>query len=479
MEFREEKDALGKKSVPKSAYYGIGALRSYQIFPSFGEKINPYLIKAYLEVKLAAAEINYKTGLLFKEKYDAIVEAIENLILETEKAIEGESDSIYEKVIVSPYQGGAGSSLNMNINEVIANAALEIIGKDFGNYQVIHPYDDVNMSQSTNDTFLTAFAIAAIRLMRELASSMALLSNSLNEKAKEFQYIPKLGRTQYQDSTPLTLGQELEAFAAAIERDRWRVIEAEKSLLKVPIGGGAIGNSIGISKNYFEHILSAVKKITKLPLERESNLIDQSKNLDRFEEALSVIKIASGNLLKMSQDLMFLSSGPNGGIGELILPALLPTSSTMPGKVNPAALEFTVQICAYAYGLGNTISILLNSGALQSNPYLPMISHLFLKKIEILKETYDLLSEYCIKGIKANVEKCRSHLLNSTALAPALVPVLGFDTVQEICSYAAENKITFLQALIKSKVISEMELYNLIYSELRIDLSDVNKKNVL
>jgi len=472
MEFREERDALGKKSVPSNAYYGIGALRSFEIFPSFDEKINPRLIKAYLEVKKAAAETNYKTGLLFKEKYDAIEEAIEKLIIETENAIERKSFEIYEKIIVSPYQGGAGASLNTNINEVIANTALEILGEKFGEYSVVHPYDDVNMSQSTNDTFLTAFAIAAIRLLRELSSSQALLSNSLLEKAKEFQFIPKLGRTQYQDSTPLTLGQEFEAFAAAIERDRWRMVESEKSLLKTPIGGGAIGNSIGISKNYFDHILSAIKKISKLPLERESNLIDQSKNLDRFEEVLGALRIAAGNLLKMAQDLMFLSSGPNGGIGEIILPALLPTSSTMPGKINPAALEFAVQICSYSLGISNSISSLLNAGALQNNPYLPLISHLFFKNIEFLHETYILLSEYCIKGIKANVENCRAHLLNSMALAPALVPALGYDTVQEICSYAAENKITFLQALIKSKVISEMELYNLIYKELKIDISE-------
>ncbi len=241
---RKEKDSIGELELLGEALYGIHALRAKNNFPSSGEKIHPYMIKAYLLVKTSAAETNYKCGLLMKDKYEAIEEAVDILLKETEKFISEGDETIYSKIIVDPLQGGAGTSLNMNINEVIANEALIILGRKPGNYEHIHPLDDVNMSQSTNDTFVTSLKIASILLLRELADSFAEIQRTLQEKEEEFKGIVKLGRTQFQDAVPVTLGQEFGAWAQAFARDRWRLYNAEERLRSVNLGGTAIGNSV-------------------------------------------------------------------------------------------------------------------------------------------------------------------------------------------------------------------------------------------
>lgn len=467
---RIEKDSLGELQLPEDALYGIHALRSYNNFPKSFERINPYFIKAYFYVKLAAAETNYKCGLLFKEKFDAMEEAIENLIKETDEAIEKKSASIYEKIIVDPYQGGAGTSLNMNINEAIANSALKIMERAYGEYEYIHPLDDVNMSQSTNDTFTTAFKIASIFLLRELADSFAKLQRAFQEKEIEFKAILKLGRTQFQDAVPISLGQEFGAYAQAMARDRWRLYNGEERLRSVNLGGTAVGNSIAASKDYVLNVSNMLKKITGLPLAKSEDLIDATQNLDVFVETHGLVKAGAVSIIKICNDLRFLSSGPKGGIGEITLPPMQSGSSIMPGKVNPVILENAIQIAELVKANDMAIANLVGAGNLELNAFTPMISHLFLKSLEMLRDSNNNLADKCIIGIKADAEKCHQNLIGSSAIAASLITTYGYETVEKIAKYAETHKISFIKALLKSKLIEEKDLYNLVSAEMGLKI---------
>jgi len=467
---RIEKDSLGEIQIPDDAVYGINSQRSVDNFPKSGERINLYLIKAYFQVKMACAETNYKCGILFKEKFDAIDEAIHSLIKETDDCINGSSESIYNKIIVDPYQGGAGTSLNMNVNEVIANTSLKILGKSFGDYSTIHPLDDVNLSQSTNDTYPTALRIASIYLLRELSDSFSQLQNVLQKKEEEFKNVLKLGRTQFQDAVPITLGQEFGAYAQAIARDRWRIYNAEERLRSVNLGGTAVGNSVSAIKEYVLNVNNILKKITKLPIAKSEDLIDGTQNLDVFVEVHGIVKAGATSIQKICNDLRFLSSGPTGGIGEINLPPKQSGSSIMPGKVNPVILENAIQVCELVKGNDVMISNLVSSGNLELNAFSPMIAHLFLKSISFLRDSNFNLAKNCIAGITANIERCKLNLINSSAIAASLITTFGYDTIQDLVKYSFENKIPFVKALMKSKLLDENELFNIISKDLGIDI---------
>lgn len=467
---RIEKDSLGEMEVPDDALYGIHTLRSVNNFPVTSELNHPYLIKAFFQVKLAAAETNYKCGLLFKEKYDAIHDATEALLDETQAAIEKKSNTIYKKIIVDPYQGGAGTSLNMNINEVIANEGLKIMGKELGDYSSLHPLDDVNLSQSTNDTYPTALRIASIYLIRELSESFAVLQNSLQQKEVEFRNVLKLGRTQFQDAVPITLGQEFGAYAQAIARDRWRLYNAEERLRSVNLGGTAVGNSVSATKEYILNVNSILKKITKLPIAKSEDLIDATQNLDTFVEVHGIVKAGAVTLLKICNDLRFLSSGPMGGIAEISLPPKQAGSSIMPGKVNPVILESSIQISELIKGHDVIITNVAGSGNLELNAFLPLLAHTFLKSFSMLKDSNINLANNCIDGIQADVERCRQNLISSSAIAASLITTFGYDAISNLVSYAHENKIPFVKALMKSKLLDEKELLLILSKEMGIKI---------
>lgn len=467
---RKEKDSIGELEIAEETVYGIHSLRSKNNFPSTGEKVNPYLIKSYLYVKQACAEINFSCNLLDEKKYQAIYEAIQLLLSETENAILKTSEEIYEKIIVDPYQGGAGTSLNMNVNEVIANTALKILGEKFGNYSLLHPLDDVNMSQSTNDTFPTALKIASIYLLRDLQESFAKLQNALQKKENEFRNIVKLGRTQFQDAVPITLGQEFGAYAQAIGRDRWRLYNTEERLRSVNLGGTAVGNSIAAKRDYILNVTSALKKITKLPIAKAEDLIDATQNLDVFVEVHGIVKSGATTIIKMCNDLRFLSSGPGGGIGEINLPAMQAGSSIMPGKVNPVILENSIQISELVKGHDIIISNLVSNGNLELNAFLPMIAHLFLKSFLLLREANINLTEKCIENITANRDRCKQNLLNSSALAAVFIPTFGYEAIQEIVKKSEANKNSFINELMRAKNIDEKEVSKIISTELGIEI---------
>jgi len=467
---RLEKDSLGEMEIPDDAIYGIHTLRSLVNFPLSSELTHPYLIKAFLLVKLAAAETNYKCGLLFKEKYNAIHEAIENLLEETESAIERKSDTIYKKILVDPYQGGAGTSLNMNINEVIANTGLLIMGKEPGDYASLHPLDDVNLSQSTNDTFPTALRIASIYLIRELSDSFAILQNSLQQKEIEFRNVLKLGRTQFQDAVPITLGQEFGAYAQAIARDRWRLYNAEERLRSVNLGGTAVGNSVSATKEYVLNVTGILKKITKLPIAKNEDLIDATQNFDIFVEVHGIVKAGAVSIIKICNDLRFLSSGPMGGIGEVSLPPKQAGSSIMPGKVNPVILESAIQISELIKGHDVIITNIAGSGNLELNAFVPLLAQTFLKSFSVLRDSNTNLARNCIDGIQANEERCRENLISSSAIAASLITTFGYDAISDLVNYAQENKIPFVKALMKSKLLDEKELLLILSKEMGIKI---------
>ncbi|MEW6654059.1 MAG: lyase family protein, partial [Bacteroidota bacterium] len=375
---------------------------------------------------------------------------------------------LYSKIIVDPYQGGAGTSLNMNINEVIANVSLKKLGKNFGEYSFIHPLDDVNLSQSTNDTFPTALRIAALTLLKELQDSFAVLQNALQQKETEFKNVIKIGRTQLQDAVPVTLGQEFGAYAQAFARDRWRLYNSEERLRSVNLGGTAIGNSIAAQRDYVLNVNSILKKITKLPIAKAEDLIDATQNLDVFVEVHGIVKAGATTVLKMCNDLRFMASGPNGGIGEINLPQMQAGSSIMPGKVNPVILENAIQIAELVKGNDVIISNLVSAGNLELNAFMPMIAHVFLKSLSMLKDSNINLAEKCIAGITANKDHCKKTLINSTAIAASLITKFGYEKIESIVKSAEVTKNTFLVELLNSKLVDETELVNIISQDLGI-----------
>jgi aspartate ammonia-lyase len=465
-EKRIEKDSLGKLEIPMNAYYGIHSLRSQNNFPISKEKTNPQFIKAYLQVKLAAVTINAKLELMSDEKSNLITRAIEDLLDETEHAIEGKSLSIYEKIIVDPYQGGAGTSLNLNINEVIANKALELAGRNFGDYDFIHPIDDVNLSQSTNDTYITALKIASIILLRKLTESFAHLQGRLQEKEKEFGGIMKLGRTQLQDAVPISLGQEFGAYAQAIARDRWRLYNAEERLRSVNLGGTAIGNSISADRKYVLSVNNELKRITRLPIAKAEDLIDTTQNLDVFVEVHGLVKAGACSIIKICNDLRLLSSGPQGGIGEIILQPMQAGSSIMPGKVNPVIPESVIQICELVKGHDVVISNVASAGNLELNAFSPLLAHLFLKSMKMLSDSLTVLAEKCIVGIKANEKRCRENLVRSSAIAALLIYEFGYDKIADLVKEATEKNEAFVEVIKRNNLLSQKEINELILNSM-------------
>ncbi len=456
-EFRTEKDSLGQIQIPYEAYWGIHTFRSISNFVKSGEKISLYLIKSLLQIKKAAAYTNGLTGELPAAKAEVIEQATDQLLKETEDAIEGKNCGIYQKIIVDPYQGGAGTSLNMNINEVIANTALEILNKKKGEYNYIHPLDDVNMSQSTNDVFPTAVKMASIYLLRKLTEEFAALQGAFQEKEKEFSGIIKVGRTQMQDAVPITLGQEFGAYAQAVSRDRWRLYKVKERLRSVNLGGTAIGTGITASRKYILQIVNNLRQITGLNIAKGEDLIDQTQNADVFVEVHGLIKAGASTLIKIANDIRLLSSGPQAGLGEITLPPVQHGSSIMPGKINPVIPENLIQISQMVMGHDMLIGQLAASGSLELNPFLPMLSHLLLKSFSLLANAIFLFREKAIVNLLANPEKCKESLLNSYSIGTFLINLIGYDEATTLIKEAQKNNKTIVEMVAEKGIMSEKE----------------------
>lgn len=468
LKMREEKDNLGKIQLPDEALYGIYSIRALDSFPISGERINLYLIKAMLVVKKAVCTANYKTGKLPEEKYNSIIRAIDFLLDETGRTITKESFSLYDKIIVDPYHGGAGVTLDMNINEIIANTALLLTGRKNGDYDFIHPYNDVNLSQSLNATFSSALKIAALLLVIDLSDAFEVLQKALREKEKEFGNIIKLGRTQLQDSTTITLGIEFGTFAALIKRAADQLRKGKENLSVINPVAGFRGNFTGEDTRFVKTAVEEIKNITGLKFKKADNLTDVVHDTDIFGTVHGIIKTGTASLIKICHDLRLLSSGPKGGLGEINLPTVLSDNDFIRGKNNHVILENTIQVCELVQGHDLVISNLVSAGNLESNSFMPLIAHLLLKSAELLRDSVLNLTEKCIRGIEADEEKCIQNLLNSSAIARSLVNIFGYEKIQKIVNESEEKGISFIELLKQKKILSEKELIGLISREMGI-----------
>jgi aspartate ammonia-lyase len=429
--FRIERDSLGELGVPAGALHGIHTARALENFPLARRPVHPELARAYGTVKLACAKTNRALGAWANDyaKADAIERACRELS-------DGE---IVEHIVVDALQGGAGTSTNMNVNEVLANRALELLGQAHAAYDRVSPLDDLNLHQSTNDTYPTALRLAAIRLLHALEQNVVALQESFQASEKEFAGVVKVGRTQLQDAVLTTLGREMSAYAEAINRDRWRIYKCEERLRIVNLGGTAIGTGLTAPRQFIFQAVDQLRELTGIGFARAENLVDATQNADVFVEVSGILKAHAVSLLKICSDLRLLSSGPEAGFGEIRLPARQAGSSIMPGKVNPVIPEAVSQVAMLVMGHDATIAMACAAGSLELNPFLPLVANCLLESIDLLARADDILRRHCIDGLQADEARCREKVESSTAAATALLPALGYERAGEAAKLAKET----------------------------------------
>lgn len=453
---RIETDLLGSREIPADVLWGIHTLRAKENFCISGRFIHPEMIKAYGEVKLACFQTNKILG-YFPDQEKA--GAIEKACFEMAEGL------LNQHIVVDALQGGAGTSTNMNVNEVIANRALELAGREKGDYSFISPLDHVNLHQSTNDTYPTALKIAAVRMIRQLEQSVLALQEAFQAREKEFAHVVKIGRTQLQDAVLTTLGREMGAYAEAFNRDRWRFSKCEERLRVVNLGGTAIGTGLGAPRQFIFRVVDRLRENTGIGLARAENLIDNTQNADVFVEISGMLKACAASLLKVSNDLRLMASGPDAGLAEIWLPPKQAGSSIMPGKVNPVIPEASAQAALLVMGNDGVIAQAAAAGNLELNQFLPLIAHLILENIELLTQACTTLRIHAIQDLQANEEQCRKNVLNSTALITAVIPVIGYEKASEIVKKAQENQRSVYMEVLLSGLMSELMLNELITHE--------------
>lgn len=454
---RTERDLLGEREVDADALYGIHTVRALEHFHIAGHPAHPELTRAFGAVKLACARVNRELGVWEKDpaKAEAICRACEEVAA-------GAWD---ELVLVDALQGGAGTSANMNVNEVIANRALELLGMAHGAYDRVSPADDVNLHQSTNDTYPTALKLAAIRLLRRLEERIVTLQEAFQAKEKEFAHVVKVGRTQFQDAVLTTLGREMSAYAEAFGRDRWRIYKCEERLRVVNLGGTAIGTGIAAPRGYIFRAVEALRDITGIGFARAENLVDATQNCDVFAEVSGILKACATSLFKVCTDLRLMSSGPEAGLGEIRLPAMQAGSSIMPGKVNPVIPEVASQAAMLVMGYDHALSMACASGSLELNPFMPLIAHCLLSSCSALERAAEMLALRCVTGIEADEARCRAHVEGSTAAATALIPAIGYSRASEVARRAAETGKSIRAIVIAEGIMDESAFNELIAPE--------------
>ena len=425
---RTEHDLLGDRAVPAGAYYGIHSLRALENFPITGTPISIYpdLVNALACVKQAAAIANCELGLLDDRRSVAIRLACEEI----------REGKLHDQFVVDVIQGGAGTSTNMNANEVICNRALERLGYRKGEYQHLHPLDHVNLSQSTNDVYPTALKLAAQFGLRRLLAEMADLRKAFEAKAKEFDDVLKVGRTQLQDAVPMTLGQEFSTYAVMLGEDEQRLAEAATLVREINLGATAIGTGINAHPDYAKLVTLRLSEVSGLPLVSSPNLVEATQDCGAFVQLSGVLKRIAVKLSKTCNDLRLLSSGPRAGIGEIALPPVQAGSSIMPGKVNPVIPEVVNQVAFEVIGNDMTVTMAAEAGQLQLNAFEPIIAHSLFKSVSHLASACRTLNERCVVGIRANRERARRFVDESTAIVTALTPVLGYAKSTEIAQEA-------------------------------------------
>ena len=447
-DYRVEKDSIGVKDIPEEVYYGVQTLRAAENFHITGLNMHPEIINSLAYIKKASAITNCEVGILEKKKAQAIVQACDEII-------EGK---FHDDFIVDPIQGGAGTSLNMNANEVIANRAIEILGGKKGDYTIVNPNDDVNCGQSTNDVIPTAGKMTSLHLLQNLKKQLLRLYDALNEKAKEFDHVIKMGRTQMQDAVPIRLGQEFKAYSVAIMRDIHRMDKAMDEMRTLNMGGTAIGTGINVDENYLRRIVPNLSEISGMEFIQAFDLIDATQNLDSFVAVSGAVKACAVTLSKMSNDLRLMSSGPRAGFGEINLPAKQNGSSIMPGKVNPVIPEVVNQVAFNIIGNDMTITMAAEAGQLELNAFEPIIFYCMFQSIDTLGYAVETLVDNCIVGITANEERCRQLVENSVGIITAICPHVGYEKTADIAKKAINSNESVRSLILKENIMDEEEL---------------------
>jgi aspartate ammonia-lyase len=449
-EIRMEHDLLGDRAVPASAYYGVHTLRALENFSITGNPISIYpdLVRALACIKEAAARANHELGLLDKARTDAIVKACQEV----------RAGKLHAEFVVDVIQGGAGTSTNMNANEVIANLALEQMGHARGEYQFLHPNEHVNMSQSTNDVYPTALKVAAYFGIFELVDAMARLRRAFELKAEEFRDVLKMGRTQLQDAVPMTLGQEFSTYAVMLGEDEERLKEAAMLVREINLGATAIGTGINAHPEYAALVCRRLTEITGIPLITAPNLIEATQDCGAFVQLSGVLKRVAVKLSKTCNDLRLLSSGPRAGLGEINLPPMQAGSSIMPGKVNPVIPEVVNQVAFEVIGNDVTVSFAAEAGQLQLNAFEPIIAHSLFKSVTHLRNACTTLAERCVKGITANRAHLRSSVEHSIGVVTALNPYIGYSNATQVAQEALASGRSVSEIVLEKKLLSKERL---------------------
>ncbi|KMY53327.1 aspartate ammonia-lyase [Bacillus sp. FJAT-27231] len=445
---RIEKDFLGEKEIASNAYYGIQTMRASENFPITGYRIHESLIKALGIVKKAAALANMETGRLHKELAEAIVQA-------SEEVIEGKWNNQF---IVDPIQGGAGTSINMNANEVIANRALELLEHEKGNYRYLSPNNHVNMSQSTNDAFPTAIHIAVLASLESLLTTMNEMHKVFKEKAAEFDHVIKMGRTHLQDAVPIRLGQEFAAYSNVVERDMERIQRSRTHLYEVNIGATAVGTGLNADPAYIKSATNHLAALSGFPLVSASHLVDATQNTDAYTEVSAALKICMINMSKIANDLRLMASGPRAGLAEISLPARQPGSSIMPGKVNPVMAEVINQIAFQVIGNDHTICLASEAGQFELNVMEPVLVFNLLQSINIMNNGFRTFTERCLSGIEANVDRMEEYVEKSVGIITAVNPHIGYEAAAQIAKEAIASGKSVRELCLQQGVLTEEEI---------------------
>jgi len=454
MDYRIEKDVMGEIKVPANSYYGAFTERARINFQISGIKAHKEFLVSLATIKKAAALANMELRQLDDKLGNAIVKA-------ADEVINGRFDSYF---ILDVYQAGAGTPFNMNCNEIIANRATELLGGKLGQY-IANPNNHVNMAQSTNDVIPTATKLAILSMLENLTVEAEKFKDSLRKKAEEFKEILKVGRTHWEDAVPVTLGQEFESYAVAIEKGIKRIINNADELRELGIGGTAIGTGITTHPKFHETIVNKLKNLTRIDLKASNNLLEQTQNYNCFVSFSSSLKMLAIDLIRIANNLSILNSGPKAGIAEIMLPDVEPGSSIMPGKINPSIPECVLMVCFDVLGKDKTVEIAAQYSILELNAMCPIIAYNILQSMRILTNAMKMFREFCINGIEANEERCLELLHKSTAIATALNPYLGYQAVSKVVKESLKNDSTIKETVLKYGLIEEEDLDRILSPE--------------
>lgn len=455
MMYRVEKDSIGTKQVPVDAYYGVQSLRGCENFQITGQRLRKEFIESLAEIKKACAICNYNIGELDEKIKDAIVQTCDEIL----------AGKLHDQFICDPIQGGAGTTANMNANEVIANRAIEILGGTKGDYSIVHPNDHVNRAQSTNDVIPTAAKMTTSKLLRKAIEKMELLNEALLRKAEEFHGIIKMGRTQMQDAVPIRLGAEFKAYSMAITRDIKRLSKSMIGMSSINLGGTAVGTALNANPAYVDALAPTLSEICGLPLRKAVDLVDGTQNLDTFAFVSATLKTCAISCSKIANDLRLMSSGPRCGFEEINLPAMQNGSSIMPGKVNPVIPEVMSQAAFCIMGNDVCITMAAEAGQLELNYAEPVLYHKLFESIVALTGAVDTFTNNCVVGITANEDRCRELVEGSVGVITAICPTLGYTESADIAKTAIKTGESVREILRSKEVLSEEEIDRLLDPE--------------